>query len=148
MKAAIYARKSNADKRSEVNKSTKRQIEHAVKYAQSRNYTVEKSHIFFDDGVSGAEFLERPGLLSLMSRIDEFDAVILSEISRLGRDMYRNAIVIDDIISKGKRYTGDADLHTMYTASSNFQFQTYPAIEATSRGLFTTQPQEEYTTCA
>jgi len=101
VKAAIYARKSTSDERVEENKSIQRQIEHATKYAESLDYTIDKAHVFSDDGISGAEFLERPGLLSMLSKLKEFDALFMSEISRLGRDMTWNGVTIANITSNG-----------------------------------------------
>jgi DNA invertase Pin-like site-specific DNA recombinase len=48
--------------------------------------------VFSDDGVSGAEFKNRPSLNALLSAVKEthrLDALIVSEQSRLGRDTIR-----------------------------------------------------------
>lgn len=103
MKAAIYARKSNDDDRAEDNKSITRQVERARAYAEANEWTVDEAHIYVDDGISGAEYKDRPGLLRLLSSLTEFDVIVVSEISRLGRDMVRNAVVIDDIRAAGVR---------------------------------------------
>ncbi len=104
MKAAIYVRKSNDDSdRSDDNRSTTRQIERARAYAEAKHWQVSDDHIFVDDGISGAEFKERAGLIKLMAHLKEFDVIVMSEISRLGRDMVRNAVVIDDITAAGVR---------------------------------------------
>ncbi len=97
MKAAIYARKSNDDDRSEDNKSITRQVEQAKAYAEAKGWSVAREHIYVDDGISGAEFKDRPGLRDMMGHLGEFDVVVMSELSRLGRDTWRNAVVIDDI---------------------------------------------------
>ena len=61
MKAAIYARKSTDDNgRDAENKSVTRQVEHAKAYAASKGWTVPDEHVYVDDGVSGAEFKNRP----------------------------------------------------------------------------------------
>lgn len=107
MKAAIYARKSNDDDRSEENKSITRQRDRAIAFAESKGWTVDPEHVFEDDGVSGAEFERRRGLLRMMAQLAKkprpFDVIVMSEISRLGRDMVRNAVVIDDIRNAGVR---------------------------------------------
>lgn len=107
MKAAIYARKSNDDDRSEENKSITRQRERAITWAQAQGWTVDPEHAYEDDGVSGAEFERRPGLLRLIGAILQkprpFDAVVMSELSRLGRDMVNNAVVIGKIRDAGVR---------------------------------------------
>lgn len=104
MKAAIYARKSTDDNdRNEENKSITRQVERARAYAQSKDWTVDDEHVFIDDGISGAEFIKRPGLIRMMTRLKEFNVVVVSEISRLGRDTVRTPVVIDDIRTAGVR---------------------------------------------
>src|SRR5512134_3422792 len=59
--AAIYARKSTDDSdRDAANKSVTRQVEHAKAYAASKGWAVPDEFIFIDDGISGAEFKNRP----------------------------------------------------------------------------------------
>ncbi len=104
MRAAIYARKSTDDNdRDADNKSVTRQVEHARAFAKSRGWTVDDEHIFVDDGISGAEYQNRPGFLRLMNNLKHFDALVMSESSRLGRDMMRNATAIVEIIESGPR---------------------------------------------
>jgi DNA invertase Pin-like site-specific DNA recombinase len=64
-------------------------------------HTEVSSPIFSEPG--GAEFHNRPGLKRLLNDLKQFDVVIMSEVSRLGRDMLRNAVVIDEIVAKGRR---------------------------------------------
>ena len=93
MKAAIYARKSNDDNdKSDDNKSVTRQIKHAKAYAKSKGWTVDEEHIYVDDGISGAEYQNRPGLINLLAHVKEFDFLVMSESARFGRDMLRNEI--------------------------------------------------------
>lgn len=108
MRAAIYARKSNDDDRNEENKSITRQRERAIAFAESKGWTVDPEHVFEDDGISGAEFERRPGLLRMMAAVMQkprpaFDVVVMSEISRLGRDMVHNAVAIGKIRDAGVR---------------------------------------------
>src|SRR3990172_2141629 len=51
-----------------------------------------------DDNISGAEYQNRPGFTKLLTHLKELDALIMSESSRLGRDMLRNAYHIGEII--------------------------------------------------
>ena len=98
MKAAIYARKSTDDSdKHEDNRSVARQVERARAFCEARGWTVADDHVYADDGISGAEYQNRPGLLRLMASLKKFDVVVMSEISRLGRDMVRNAVVIDEL---------------------------------------------------
>jgi DNA invertase Pin-like site-specific DNA recombinase len=104
LKAAIYARKSTDDsERNTENKSVTRQVDTAKAYAQRKGWAVHEQHIYVDDGISGAEFRNRPGLKRLLNDLKQFDVVVMSEVSRLGRDMLRNAVVIDEIVASGKR---------------------------------------------
>ena len=101
MRVAIYARKSNDDNdQSSENKSVTRQIDQARAYAEAKGWRVLDDHVFTDDGISGAEFRERPGLLKLLAHLDEPDVVVMSEISRLGRDMIQNSVILDKIINE------------------------------------------------
>ena len=70
MIAAIYARKST-DQNDVVEeaKSVGRQIDHARAYAVKKGWTVADDCIFVDDGISGAEFANRPGFLRLMNAL-------------------------------------------------------------------------------
>ena len=66
MIAAIYARKSSEQTgTAEEAKSVTRQIEHARACAAAKGWTVAEAHVYVDDGISGAEFAKRPGLVRL-----------------------------------------------------------------------------------
>jgi DNA invertase Pin-like site-specific DNA recombinase len=104
LRAAIYCRKSNDDDhQTEANKSVERQRDHALAYAAKKGWTVEPQHIFVDDGISGAEFKKRPGLLRLLNSVREFDVVVVSELSRIGREQTQTAQVLAEIYGKGRR---------------------------------------------
>ncbi len=87
--AAIYARKSTEQNGvNDQEKSVTRQIEHATAYATKKGWTVVENHIYVDDGISGAEFVKRPGLARLMNALKPkppFQMLVMSEESRLGR---------------------------------------------------------------
>lgn len=107
MIAAIYARKST--EQSGVNdeeKSVTRQIEHAKTYAERKGWIVADEHIYSDDGVSGAEFVKRPGFLRLMNALKPrppFQTLIMSEESRLGREAIQSSYAFKQIIDSGVR---------------------------------------------
>jgi hypothetical protein len=73
--AAIYARKSTVQNVSDEEKSITRQVEPARAYAARKGWTVADEHVFSDDGVSGGEFIKRPGLVRLISRLTPPGAV-------------------------------------------------------------------------
>ena len=69
MTAAIYARKSTEETGvADEQKSVARQIEHARHYAQRKGWNIANENVYVDDGISGAEFANRPGFLRLMKR--------------------------------------------------------------------------------
>ncbi len=113
MKAAIYARKSTDDNdRNEDNKSVTRQAERAKAYAESRGWIVEPDHIFVDDNQSGAVF-NRPALLQMLNRLPEFDVIVMSELSRLGREQWATASALANIDAKNVKvhlYLTDEEL--------------------------------------
>src|SRR4051812_35496875 len=93
--AAIYARKSTEQHGvADEQRSVARQIDHGRQFAERRGWTVAEEHIYVDDGISGAEFERRPGLLRLMNAADgarqrrtsAFQALIVSDLDRLGRE--------------------------------------------------------------
>lgn len=58
-RAAIYARKSTTQDLPDGEKSVDRQVEHAMAYAARKGWTVDPTHVYVDDGISGAEFERR-----------------------------------------------------------------------------------------
>lgn len=84
----IYARKSTDQTAvADEAKSVTTQIENAKAFIASKGWTL--AAIFKDDGVSGAEFVERrPGFVALIDALrpePALQALVMSEESRLGR---------------------------------------------------------------
>jgi site-specific DNA recombinase len=87
-------------------KSVTRQIDHATAYAARNGWTVPESCIFVDDGISGAEFANRPGFVRLMAALKPrppFQVLIMSEESRLGREAIETAYALKQLIAAGVR---------------------------------------------
>src|SRR5215468_8561941 len=107
MIAAIYARKSTEQNGvGNEDKSVTRQIDHAKAYATKKGWTVAENHVYVDDGISGAEFVKRPGFLRLMNALKPkppFQVLIMSEESRLGREQIETAYALKQIITAGVR---------------------------------------------
>jgi DNA invertase Pin-like site-specific DNA recombinase len=107
MIAAIYARKSTDQSGvSDDQKSVARQAEHAAAYAVSKGWTVDERFVFVDDGISGAEFTNRPGFLRLMNALKPrapFQVLVMSEESRLGREAIETAYALKQLITAGVR---------------------------------------------
>jgi site-specific DNA recombinase len=105
--AAVYARKSTDQSGvADEAKSVSRQIDSARRYAQAQGWTVEDQHVYVDDGISGAEFLKRPGLQRLMAAVErgpDFRFLIFSEESRLGRESIQTNFLLFQIMSAGIR---------------------------------------------
>ncbi len=107
MISAIYVRKSTEQTGvAEEAKSVTRQIDHAKAYAKIKGWHVADEHIYSDDGISGAEFVARPGFVRLMNALKPtppFQALIMSEESRLGREAIETAYVLKQLICAGIR---------------------------------------------
>src|SRR4051812_29954893 len=107
MKAAIYARKSTEQNGvADEEKSVNRQIEHATAYAAKKGWTVNPDHVFVDDGISGAEFAKRPGFLRMMTALKPrppFDVLVMSEESRLGREIIEVGFALKQLVTGGVR---------------------------------------------
>src|SRR4051794_36994448 len=105
MNAAIYARKSTEQNGvADEAKSVTRQVEHARAYARRKGWIVLDNHVYVDDGISGAEFEKRPGYLRLMNALKPrapFQALIMSEESRLGREQIETAYALKQLDEAG-----------------------------------------------
>lgn len=107
MRCAIYSRKSTEQGGvADEAKSVTRQVEHATAYAVARGWTVSPEHVFVDDGVSGAEFAKRPGLVRLLNVLKPrppFQVLVMSEESRLGREQIETAYCLKQLLTAGVR---------------------------------------------
>ena len=107
MIAAVYARKSTDQTGiADEQKSVARQVEHGRAYAARKGWTVADEHVYVDDGISGAEFANRPGFLRLMNALKPrppFQILVMSEESRLGREQIEVSYALKQIVSAGVR---------------------------------------------
>jgi len=107
MTAAIYARKSTEQSGViDEERSVSRQVQQARAYAARKGWTVDEAFVFVDDGISGAEFVKRPGLARLMNALrprPPFQVLIMSEGSRLGREQIQTAFLLQQIVDAGVR---------------------------------------------
>jgi site-specific DNA recombinase len=107
MIAAVYVRKSTEQTGiADDQKSVARQLDHARQYAARKGWTVDDQYVFCDDGISGAEFTNRPGFLRLMNALKPrapFQVLIMSEESRLGREAIETAYALKQLITAGVR---------------------------------------------
>ena len=107
MIAAVYARKSTDQNGvADEEKSVVRQVERAKAYAAKKGWTVLSEYVFSDDGISGAEFERRPGLMALMGSLKPrppFHVLIMSNVDRLGREQIETTYLLKQIIVAGVR---------------------------------------------
>jgi site-specific DNA recombinase len=108
MVAAVYARKSTDQSGvTDDQKSVARQIERAHAYAAGKGWTVDETFVFVDDGVSGAEFAKRPGYMRLLNAAGTkrapFGVLIVSELSRLGREQLETGYAVKQLAQAGVR---------------------------------------------
>src|SRR5215813_5670403 len=134
MIAAIYARKSTDDSdRNAEARSTQRQIDSATAHARAKGWTVDPRYIFVDENTSGAEWKHRPGFNALLAALDgspraPFEVLIVSELSRIGRDTVRTPAAVMRIEEAGveiRSYLSDApislademsEIHTIFNS--------------------------------
>jgi site-specific DNA recombinase len=100
---AIYCRKSNEQERgaSGASESVERQLAHGTEFATARGWTVE--YTYADDAVSGAEFAKLHQRKQMVDDAEagKFQALVISEQSRLGHDMIESVYTIKLIADSG-----------------------------------------------
>jgi site-specific DNA recombinase len=104
--AAIYARKSTEQIIADDQRSVSRQIDHVRVFATAKGWMVSDAHVYVDDGISGAEFANRPGFVRLMASLKPrptFQVLVMSEESRLGREAIETAYALKQLVTAGVR---------------------------------------------
>lgn len=110
-RVALYLRRSTEEHQAaslEVQESEARRF-----IAKHAAYELKSEHVFIDSGVSRAEFAKRPGLIALLRAVEakEVDVVVTRDETRLGGDMVRVSLLIQDILDAGARlyyyFTGE-----------------------------------------
>lgn len=99
-RAAIYARRSTEEHQAE---SLETQTDNARRFINAQGWTHDAAHLFIDSGVSRAEFVKRRGLIALLAAADRgsFNVVVMRDETRLGGDMLRVGLVIQDLADAG-----------------------------------------------
>ena len=107
MNAAIYARYSSDLQRPE---SIEDQVRQCREWAQSKGWTVREHNVFTDYAVTGTD-ANRPEYLRLKAaaRDGQFQAVVVDDLSRLGRDTAESIRVFQELSSLSVRILGVAD---------------------------------------
>lgn len=105
MIAAIYARKStDQGEVADDQKSVTRQVEHARTYAEAKGWQVDDAHVYVDDGVSGAEFANRPAFVRMMNALTPrppFQRLVVMDESRLGREQVETSYALKQLVQAG-----------------------------------------------
>jgi DNA invertase Pin-like site-specific DNA recombinase len=103
--AGVYVRKSNEDTGNADVKSVTVQRAVIEAFAAKRGWTIDERYVFADDGISGAEFKKRPGLRALLHLLEAdqppIRVLVVTELSRIGRDTVRTLAAIQEIEEAG-----------------------------------------------
>ena len=78
-----------------------------------------------DDGISGAEFANRPGFLRLMNSLKPrpgFQVLVMAEVSRLGREQIETAYALKQLSTAGVRCFGYLDDRELLMESATDKF--------------------------
>jgi len=97
MIAATYCRKSNEQDATEENRSVTRQAAVCAAVAAARGWTIDPAHIYQDDGISGVEFEQRPGLMRLLNTLKPrppFTVLLTYDTDRLGREQFESCYLL------------------------------------------------------
>jgi site-specific DNA recombinase len=106
MNAAIYARRSKEQRGTEEKqKSITRQEDEARAFAKRKGWNISDEHVFVDDGISGAEFSNRPGFQRLLAAAlvpkPPFNVLIVSEQKSIGREANETGWVVKQLALAG-----------------------------------------------
>jgi site-specific DNA recombinase len=95
-RAAIYARRST-DEHQEASLDV--QLEEARLSCDSKGWSVDERHVFLEDAVSRAEFVNRPALnaMKLAAFAKAFDVIVVRDETRLGGDMIRTMMLLQEL---------------------------------------------------
>ena len=100
MRLAIYVRVST--RQQAQTQSIEQQLERLQTHCTAQGWPWEESHIFRDDGYSGAS-LRRPGLDKLRDHIamTSFDKVLLTDPDRLARNYVHQVLLLEELQRHG-----------------------------------------------
>jgi site-specific DNA recombinase len=141
--AGIYARVSTEDQAKGYSLTT--QIAGCRDLAQRAGYSVHESHVFTDEGISGA-ILERPGLLTLreLIRTNRIHALFCYDLDRLSRKVAHQLLIADECQEHGvslrfitmPQNDNSAESHLMRIVTGGItEYERLKIIERSTRGL-------------
>lgn len=102
MRAAIYARRSTEEHQAD---SLTVQVEEARRFIKEQGWSLDDEHVFLEDGISRAEFKNRPALFQMLDHLErkEFDIIVTRDETRLGGDALRTGLLMQKITDSGAR---------------------------------------------
>jgi site-specific DNA recombinase len=102
MRAAIYARVSTS--RQARTQKIDEQLERLEAYVGRKGLTLEREHVYLDEGYSGAS-LNRPGLDHLRdaAAMAEFEVLLVTAPDRLARKYVHQVLLIEELQGRGCR---------------------------------------------
>jgi len=97
MRIAVHARRSTDEHQAA---SLEVQLSEARRFIEARGWKWSEDLVYIEDAVSRAEFKKRPVLLKMLNDAEQhaFDAVVTRDETRLGGDMVRTCLLIQDIL--------------------------------------------------
>jgi DNA invertase Pin-like site-specific DNA recombinase len=110
MRAAVYARRSTDEHQAA---SLEVQTAEARRFIEARGWQFAEALVYEDDAISRAEFKKRPALLAMLNaaRDRRFDILVTRDETRLGGEMIRTALLVQDLLDAGIRlfyyFTGE-----------------------------------------
>jgi site-specific DNA recombinase len=127
-RAAVYARRSTDEHQAA---SLDVQLEEARRCVEKKGWVLSDEHIYLEDAVSRAEFKKRPALIAMLNAASEkaFDIVVTRDETRLGGDVNRTGLLIQDLLDHGvelfyyftdEKVTLDDALQKFLVAARNF----------------------------
>ncbi|GHV39531.1 hypothetical protein FACS189490_03280 [Clostridia bacterium] len=106
--AALYCRLSRDDAMQGESNSISNQRELLARYAKDNGFL--NTRFFVDDGFSGTNF-QRPGWIELMEGVENGSvlAVLVKDMSRMGRDYLRVGLYMEQFADQGIRLIAVSD---------------------------------------
>jgi len=154
LRLVTYARKSNEQDADRDFRSVEVQDVSATAFTKAKRWP-KPFHVYADDGISGAEFLKRHDLQKLLAdartplpvpRRDPFtgdqtrrpvDVVLMSEPSRLGREMMATQLIVQELTELGIRVVNyrSGDEIRLDTAEQKLLFSVHGFLSEREREL-------------
>lgn len=100
MRAAFYLRRSTEEHQQE---SLDTQRSEAERFIKEKGWSLDPDSVFIDDAISRGEFVKRPGIISALNAAGarRFDVLVTRDETRLGGDMLRTGLLVQDFIDSG-----------------------------------------------